>query len=49
MTKKTLERRTEQLIEQVMRHPHSAEILRIMQDQLLDDSATVPQLQEQVY
>ena len=49
MTKYTQERRTQQLIEQVMQHSHKEEILLIMQDQLLDDSATVSQPQEEVH
>lgn len=38
MTKKTLERRTQQLIDEVMQHPHIDELLRLMEEQLIDDA-----------
>ena len=48
MTKKTLERRTSQLISEIMQHPHKQEIIKIMQEQLLDDANLVHQ-QEHLY
>lgn len=38
MTKKTLERRTQQLIHEVMQHPHIDELLSLMEEQLIDDT-----------
>lgn len=38
MTKKTLERRTQQLIDEVMQHPHIDELLSLMEEQLIDDA-----------
>jgi len=37
MTKKTLERRTQQLIDEIMQHVHKDELLKLMQEQLEDD------------
>ena len=39
MTKKTLERRTQQLIDEIMQHVHKDELLKLMQEQLEDDVA----------
>lgn len=41
MTKKTLERRTQQLISEVMQHLHKDELLQLMEEQLLDDMDAV--------
>ena len=41
MTKKTLERRTQQLINEVMQHPHKEELLVLMEEQLTEDSDAV--------
>jgi hypothetical protein len=38
MTKATLERRTQQLIDEVMQHPHIDELLNLMEEQLIDDA-----------
>lgn len=38
MTKKTLERRTQQLIDEIMQHPHKDELLAIMDAQLIDEA-----------
>jgi hypothetical protein len=42
MTKKTLERRTQQLITEVMQHPHKEELLKLMHAQLADDAMVLP-------
>ena len=41
MTKKTLERRTQQLVDEIMQHSHKDELLQIMEEQLLDDMDAV--------
>lgn len=38
MTKYTQERRTQQLITEVMQHPHKEELLKLMHQQLADDA-----------
>lgn len=38
MTSKTFERRLQQLIEEVSNHPYKEEVLRLAQEQLLDDT-----------
>lgn len=38
MTKKTLERRTKQLIDEIMHHTHKEEIIKLMEEQLVDDA-----------
>lgn len=38
MTDKTFEKRLQQLIVEVMQHPHKDELLRLAQEQLLDDT-----------
>jgi uncharacterized membrane protein affecting hemolysin expression len=38
MTKKTLERRTQQLIAELMQHPHKEELLCLIDEQLCDDT-----------
>ena len=48
MTKYTQERRTQQLITEVMQHPHKQEIIKIMHEQLLDDANLLTQ-QEHLY
>lgn len=48
MTKKTLERRTQQLIDEVMQHSHKEELLKLMQQQLVDD-AMVTTEEEHLY
>ena len=50
MTKATLERRTQQLTAEVMQHAHKEELLLIMEEQLIDDSANlIEPLQEHLY
>lgn len=41
MTKATLERRTQQLISEVMQHLHKDELLQLMAEQLQEDSDAV--------
>lgn len=41
MTKKTLERRTQQLVDEIMQHLHKEELLQLMEEQLLDDMDAV--------
>lgn len=41
MTKKTLERRTQQLVDEIMQHSHKDELLQLMEEQLLDDMDAV--------
>lgn len=48
MSDYTKERRTKELISQVMHHPHKEELLKLMQQQLADD-ATVATESEQTY
>lgn len=48
MSDYTKERRTKELIAQVMHHPHKEELLKLMHQQLADD-ATVTTEQEQMY
>lgn len=38
MTNKTFSRRLAQLIEQVENHPHRDEIIKLAQEQLIDDN-----------
>lgn len=38
MTEQTFNRRLSQLIEEVMQHPHKNELLKLAQEQLLDDT-----------
>ena len=38
MTKKTIERRTKQLIDEIMQHTHKEEIIKLMEEQLVDDA-----------
>jgi hypothetical protein len=38
MTNKTFSRRLTQLIEQVENHPHRDEIIKLAQEQLIDDN-----------
>lgn len=38
MTSKTFERRLQQLISEIMQHPHKEELLKLSQEQLLDDT-----------
>ena len=38
MTSKTFERRLQQLIEEVSNHPYKEEVLKLAQEQLLDDT-----------
>ena len=38
MTEQTFNRRLSQLIDEVMQHPHKEELLKLAQDQLLDDT-----------
>jgi hypothetical protein len=38
MSETTFERRLQQLITDVMQHPHSEELLRLTQEQLQDDT-----------
>ena len=38
MTEETFDRRLDQLIRQVMQHPHKDEVLQLAQDQLMDDT-----------
>lgn len=38
MSETTFERRLQQLITDVMHHPHSEELLRLTQEQLQDDT-----------
>lgn len=48
MSDYTKERRTKELIAEVMQHPHKEELLKLMRQQLADD-ATVSLAQEQTY
>ena len=41
MTEQTFNRRLEQLIKEVMQHPHSEEILKLASDQLADDTVVL--------
>lgn len=41
MTKATLERRTQQLIDEIMQHSHKDELLQLMAEQLQEDVDTV--------
>jgi hypothetical protein len=41
MTSKTFERRLQQLIEEIMQHPHREELLQIAADQLEDDTVVL--------
>jgi hypothetical protein len=38
MTERTFTRRLEQLVRDVMQHPHKDELLQLAQEQLLDDT-----------
>ena len=38
MTNKTFSRRLQQLIQQVENHPHRDEIIKLAQEQLIDDN-----------
>lgn len=38
MTDKTFEKRLQQLIGEIMQHPHKDELLKLAQEQLLDDT-----------
>ena len=38
MSESTFNRRLEQLIKEVMQHPHSEEVLKLTQEQLVDDT-----------
>lgn len=38
MSETTFERRLQQLMTDVMQHPHSEELLRLAQEQLVDDT-----------
>lgn len=42
MTSKTFERRLQQLIEEIMQHPHKDELLQLAQEQLADDMLVLP-------
>jgi hypothetical protein len=42
MTSKTFERRLQQLIEEIMQHPHKDELLQLAQEQLADDTLVLP-------
>ncbi len=42
MTSKTFERRLQQLIEEIMQHPHKDELLRLAEEQLADDTLVLP-------
>lgn len=43
MTEETFNRRLEQLVKEVMQHPHSEEILRLANEQLADDTVVLVQ------
>lgn len=43
MTERTFSRRLQQLIEQVNNHPNREEILRLAQEQLIDDTLVLHQ------
>lgn len=38
MTERTFTKRLEQLVKDVMQHPHKDELLQLAQEQLLDDT-----------
>jgi len=38
MTEETFNRRLDQLVREVMQHPHKDELLQLAQDQLMDDT-----------
>lgn len=38
MTEKTFNRRLAQLQEEIMQHPHKSELLKLAQEQLVDDT-----------
>jgi hypothetical protein len=42
MTERTFERRLQQLIADIMQHPHKDELLMLMQEQLEDDTLVLP-------
>jgi hypothetical protein len=42
MTEQTFERRLQQLISEVMQHPHKDELLELTQQQLDDDTFVLP-------
>jgi len=45
MTKKTLERRTKQLIDEIMQHTHKEELLKLIHAQLADDAMVLSELE----
>lgn len=42
MTERTFERRLQQLLLDIMQNPHRDELLRLMQEQLEDDTLVLP-------
>jgi len=42
MSNTTYERRLQQLIEELMQHPHRHELAALMQEQLADDTFVLP-------
>lgn len=42
MTERTFERRLQQLLLDIMQNPHRDELLRLMQEQLDDDTLVLP-------
>lgn len=41
MTEKTFNRRLAQLQEEIMQHPHKNELLKLAQEQLIDDTVVL--------